>query len=65
MSAPQKAYRLYCFDGARKIVTADWIEAVSDEDAIARAETACFGPKWEIWEGNRLVAQLEDDRRQA
>ena len=65
MSSPKKTYRVYCYDRARKIVSADWIEAVSDEEAIARAEAAGFGDKCEIWDGNRMVAQLEDERRQA
>ena len=65
MSSPKKTYRVYCYDGARKIVSADWIEAVSDEDAIAKAEAAGFGDKCEIWDGNRMVAQLEAERRQA
>jgi hypothetical protein len=65
MSDPLKSYRVYCYDGARKIVTADWIEAASDEEAIANAQAAGFGSKCEIWEGRRLVAQLEDERREA
>jgi hypothetical protein len=65
MFQPPKTYRIYCYDGARKIVTADWIEAASDEEAIAKAQAAGFGSRCEIWEGKRLVAQLEEERRQA
>ena len=65
MSAPPKTYRIVCYDAANKIVTADLIEAASDEDAIAQAEAAGFGTKCEIWDGNRLVTQLESERRQA
>ena len=63
MSAPLKTYRVYCFDEASKVVTADWIEAASDEEAIAKAEAAGFGSKCELWDGRRLVAQLDGQRR--
>lgn len=65
MSSPLKTYRVYCFDAAHKVVTADWLDAASDEEAIAKSEADGFGSKCEIWDGKRLVAQLEDDRRQA
>jgi hypothetical protein len=45
-------------------VSSDLIEAVSDEDAIAHAHAAGFGSKCEVWEGNRLVAQLSDGSEQ-
>lgn len=60
MSASQnKTYRVYCYDGARKQLTNDLIEAASDDEAIAQANGMGFGTKCELWEGNRLVAQLE------
>jgi hypothetical protein len=65
MSAPLKTYRVYCLDAAQRMVTADWIEAASDEEAIARAEADGFGSKCEIWEGQRLVAKLDGERREA
>ena len=65
MSAPKKTYRVYCYDSASKIVTADFIHASSDGEAIATAEAKGFGSKCEIWDGKRLVAQLEGERRQA
>ena len=65
MSDPQTTYRVYCFNAARRIVTADFILAGSDEEAIAKAEAKGFGTKCEIWDGRRLVAQLEEERRQA
>ncbi len=65
MSDPDNIYRVICFDADRKIVTSDLIEADSDEQAIAMAEAAGFGTKCEVWQGQRLVAQLEADRRQA
>ncbi|HEX5238053.1 MAG TPA: hypothetical protein VFW39_06275 [Sphingomicrobium sp.] len=65
MSQPSKTYRIVCFDGALTVVTAELIEAESDEQAIAHARAAGFGDRCEIWDGNRLVAQLEGERRQA
>jgi len=63
--APPKTYRVYCYDGARQIVTADFIHAADDADAVAKAQAAGFGSKCEIWDGKRLVAQLESERLQA
>lgn len=63
MPSPEKIYRVYCFDAARRIVTADVLKALSDEEAIANAEAAGFGSKCEIWDGERMVAQLESERR--
>lgn len=65
VSTPLKTYRIYCYDVGPRIVTAEFIEAVDDADAIARAQAAGFGSKCEIWDGKRLVAQLEAERRQA
>ena len=65
MSAPLKMYRVYCFDLARKVVTADFIKAANDDDAIAKAQASGFGTKCELWHEDRLVAQLDAERRQA
>jgi hypothetical protein len=65
MPASQKTYRIYCYDGVQRTLSADLIEAPSDEAAIAMVETLEFGTKCEIWESNRMVAQLEALRRQA
>ena len=65
MSDPQTTYRVCCYDAAHKIVTADWLEAANDEEAIAKATAAGFGSKCEIWDGKRLVAELEAERRSA
>ena len=67
MSGPRKSYRVYCFDGSAMTLTGDLIEARDDAEAIAIAQATAggFGTKCEIWEGDRLVAQFEDDRLQA
>jgi hypothetical protein len=64
-NAPPRTYRVVCYDAANKLVTADLIEAASDEEAVAKAEAAGYGDKCEIWHGNRLVARLEAERQQA
>jgi hypothetical protein len=65
MPGRAKTYKVYCYDVARKVVTADFITAATDEEAIAKAQAAGFGSKCEIWDGRRLVAQLEEQRLQA
>ena len=62
MSSPAKTYRVYCYDAAHRVVTADWIDAADDDEAIAKAEAAGFGSKCEVWDGRRLLAQLEAQR---
>ena len=65
MSAASKTYRIYCYDVSRKVVTADFISAATDEEAVAQAEADCSGSKCELWDGKRLVAQIEDERQSA
>ena len=65
MSHSEKIYRVYCYDATDKVVTADLVEADNDAEAIEKAKAAGFGSKCEIWEGKRLVAQLDDERRRA
>ena len=60
MSAfPTKTYRVYCFDGVQRALRHDLIEAASDDEAIAIANAMDFGTKCELWEGNRLVVELD------
>lgn len=54
-----RSYRLYCLDGAGKIVTAEWIEASSDEDAADRARNHSTGLVREVWDRTRLVARID------
>ena len=50
-------YRIYCFDGASRIVSADWLEAPSDEEAFSTAQRTmnCF--RTEIWERECLLGR--------
>lgn len=63
MSASPRTYRIYCYDGAQKVVSADWLDATTDEDAIAEAHARGFGSQCEIWNGERMVAQLQSEMR--
>jgi hypothetical protein len=47
------------------MLTAEWIEACDDAEAIAKAEAKGFGSKCEIWEGRRMVADLAAELKQA
>ena len=48
-------YRLYRLDGAGSIVSADWIEADSDELALEQAQERAGERRFELWQQNRLV----------
>ena len=57
-------YRLYCLDPAGHIALADWLEADTDEEAVARArEMRPAAHKCEIWQKNRLIAKLNSSGR--
>ena len=62
-SSSLKTYRVVCFDVELNVVLAELIQAATDEEAIAKVEAAGYGSKCEIWDGNRLVTQLESERR--
>lgn len=53
-------YRLYCLDGVNKVASAEWIDAESDDDALAAAEQMRGGRLCEVWQNSRLVARLEE-----
>jgi hypothetical protein len=58
-----KNYRLYRIDGAGRISTAEWLEAIDDDSASDRAASLCVdGGAVELWARNRLVARVETPR---
>ena len=65
MSASPRTYRIYCYDHRQKIVSADWLDARDDEAAVAEATAKGFGSQCEIWNGERMVAKLPEERREA
>lgn len=62
MTSSLKIYRICSFDAPHHILTADFIEASSDAEAIAKVEAMGFGTKCEIWDGDRLAVQLEAEQ---
>ena len=56
------AYRLYRLDGAGKIMSADWIDAEADADALRQVHERVNGTRFELWDRKRLVSQ--SDRRE-
>jgi hypothetical protein len=55
------AYRFYRLDGAGKIISADWIAADSDEQALAHAQETTKGGRFELWDRKRLVGRGTGD----
>jgi hypothetical protein len=54
------SYRLYCLDGDGRISLAEWIDASDDDDAMRQAhDLKLHSLKCEIWQGTRLVANLD------
>lgn len=51
-------YRLYCLDGVGQIGSGEWIDASSDEEAVAIARGKKLALKCELWDRNRLVATI-------
>ena len=53
------SYRLYCFDGAGKITSAEWLQAIDDDDAAKQAHQRKLGVVAEVWDRSRFVARVE------
>lgn len=49
------AYRLYFLDGSGRIASAEWVEAASDDEAMAYVAGKGACPPCELWERNRLI----------
>jgi hypothetical protein len=56
------SYRLYCLDGAGKIMTAEWLEADSDEAALEQVRERQHPLACEVWDPQRLVGRVEPHR---
>jgi len=55
-----REYRVYCFDGASRIMSADWISAINDAEAYIQTKTRlrdCF--RVELWDRDRLVGRID------
>ena len=60
---PSANYRYYCLDAAGQLHGTEWIYAASDEDAISHVAAKHPEDRCEIWQGQRLVAQLGFDEK--
>ena len=55
-------YRLYRLDGAGKITSAEWIEALADDDARTEAVNRSDSGSFELWEKDRLIDRFRPER---
>jgi hypothetical protein len=54
-----KYYRLYCFDGASRVLAVLEIDALSDAEAIQSVGAVGEYTRAELWEQDRLVARFQ------
>lgn len=57
------AYRVYRLDGAGKVLSAEWIEADNDEQAVETARGLESAVRFEVWQGQRLISRAKPDPR--
>ena len=62
MSGPKQNYRVYCLDGLNRVLTADWVDSRSDDEALAAVRSRYNQVQLELWDGRRLVAALAPDQ---
>jgi len=65
MSNDQSKYRVYSLDSSGRFLSAEWVDADSDESAIAAVRSSKVGSTCELWEGRRLVTKLSPIRLSA
>jgi hypothetical protein len=49
---------LYRLDGAGKIMSAEWVEAAGDEDALRDVQGRASSGSYELWDKERLVERF-------
>ena len=55
------AYRVYCLDGAGRVLAAEWIEADDDAAALESARQFTKAVQCEVWQRQRLVGRVDLD----
>jgi hypothetical protein len=55
-------YRLYRLDGAGKIMSAEWIDAPGDAEALGDARSRAESGSFELWEKHRLIERHRPDQ---
>jgi hypothetical protein len=63
MSMP--SYRLYHIDGLGSFTAAEWIMAENDIWATHAAHHLRRSIKCEVWQGSRMIADVETENRQS
>ena len=53
-------YRLYSLDGVGKVMSADWINAADDKEAVEASMKYVDGHRYELWNHSRLVMRIEN-----
>jgi len=56
-------YRVYRFDGAGSIVSADWVDAPNDAEALLTAKNEGGDLSREVWDRDRLVGRIGAEPR--
>jgi len=51
-------YRVFCLDGANRILSADSVEANSDAEALSKAARLSLGDRREVWLRDRLIGRI-------
>ena len=60
------SYRFYRIDAADRFTSADWVDAMTDEQALAILPSYRRGAvKCELWQNSRLVIHLADQDLEA
>lgn len=54
------SYRLYRLDGAGKIISADWLDAEADAEALRQAHDRMDGAPFELWDRKRLISSSRE-----
>jgi hypothetical protein len=57
-------YKVYCIDGAGKAAQSGWIDAKNDDEALAFVRARRLSGRCEVWDGNRLVADVAPRSRE-
>lgn len=53
-----KTYRVYCFDGASRIMGVEIVQATNDAVAVQTAKRLNNGIRREVWDRERLIARI-------
>ena len=54
---PLTNYRYYDLDSVGHFGSGEWLEANNDEDAVEQIVSRHGVARWEIWQGERIVAR--------